>query len=74
MIKMIKPPAIIQQQSRKFKNLFKNKVQFKHFKEYVTGLMLCENKTFRGIQAKYVDAASSINSLYVLGHNLVSTQ
>jgi len=62
MIKMIKPPAIIQQQGEKFKNIFKNKAQYKHFKEYVTGLMLCDNKTFMGIQAKYVDA-SSINSL-----------
>jgi SRSO17 transposase len=62
MIKITKLPAIIQKQSREFKNLFKNKAQFKHFKEYVTGLMLCDNKTFMGIQAKFVDA-SSINSL-----------
>lgn len=62
MIKIVKLPALIQKQSRKFKNLFKNKAQYKHFKEYVTGLMLCDNKTFMGIQAKYVDA-SSMNSL-----------
>jgi len=62
MIKIIKLPAIIQKQGRKFKNIFKNKAQYKHFKEYVTGLMLCDNKTFMGIQAKYIDA-SSINSL-----------
>jgi len=62
MIKIVKLPAIIQKHGKKFKNLFKNKAQYKHFKEYVTGLMLCENKTFMGIQAKYVDT-SSINSL-----------
>lgn len=62
MIKIIKLPAIIQKHGIKFRNIFKNKAQYKHFKEYVTGLMLCENKTFMGIQSKYVDA-SSINSL-----------
>jgi SRSO17 transposase len=62
MIKIVKLPAIIQKHGKKFRNLFKNKAQYKHFKEYVAGLMLCENKTFMGIQAKYVDA-SSINSL-----------
>lgn len=62
MIKIMKLPAIIQQHGKKFRTIFKNKAQYKHFKEYVTGLMLCENKTFMGIQSKYVDA-SSINSL-----------
>ena len=62
MIKIIKLPAIIQQHGKKFRTIFKNKAQYKHFKEYVTGLMLCENKTFMGIHSKYVDARS-INSL-----------
>ena len=62
MIKIVKLPDIIQQQGKKFRTIFKNKAQYKHFKEYVTGLMLCENKTFMGIQSKYIDA-SSINSL-----------
>ena len=62
MIKIIKYPAIVQNHARVFKNIFINKAQYKHFKEYLTGLMLCENKTVMGIQSNYVNAGS-INSL-----------
>lgn len=62
MIKVIKFPSIVQNYARTFKNIFKNKAQYKHFKEYVTGLMFSENKTFMGIQSKYVNM-SSVNSL-----------
>jgi SRSO17 transposase len=62
MIKIIKFPSIVKNHARVFKNIFKNKAQYKHFKEYITGLMLSENKTFMGIQSKYVNT-SSVNSL-----------
>lgn len=62
MIKIIKYPAIVQNHARVFKNIFNNRAQYKHFKQYLTGLMICENKTFSGIQSKYVKG-SSVNSL-----------
>ena len=62
MIKIIKLPSIIQSHSKIFKNVFKNNAQYKHFKEYLTGLMLCENKTFMGIQSEFINP-SSVNSL-----------
>jgi len=62
MLKIIKYPAIVQNHARVFKNIFNNKAQYQHFKEYVTGLMICENKTFSGIQSQYVNA-NSVNSL-----------
>ena len=62
MIKITKWPSIIQSHAKVFKNIFKNKAQFKHFKEYITGLMLCKNKTIEGMQSKFIDACS-VNSL-----------
>jgi len=62
MIKITKYPAIVQSHARVFKNIFNNKAQYKHFKEYLTGLMICENKTFSGIKSKYVNA-NSVNSM-----------
>ncbi len=62
MIKILKHPSIVQNHAKVFKNIFNNKAQYKHFKEYLTGLMLCENKTFSGIQSEYVNA-NSVNSL-----------
>jgi len=62
MIKIIKYPAIVQTHARIFKNIFNNKAQYKHFKQYITGLMICENKTCSGIQSKYVKT-NSVNSL-----------
>jgi len=62
MIKIIKLPSIVQSHAKIFKNTFKNKAQYKHFKEYLTGLMLCENKTITGIQSKFIDPCS-VNSI-----------
>ena len=62
MIKIINYPSIVQHHARVFKKVFNNNAQYNHFKEYLTGLMLCENKTFTGIQSTYVDSRS-VNSL-----------
>jgi SRSO17 transposase len=62
MIKIIKLPSIIQSHAKIFKNVFKNSAQYKHFKQYLTGLMLCENKTVMGIQSKFINSGS-VNSL-----------
>jgi len=62
MIKIVELPSIIQAYSKIFKNVFKNNAQYKHFKEYLTGLMLCENKTVMGIQSKFINPGS-VNSL-----------
>lgn len=44
MIKIIKLPSIIQSHAKIFKKIFKNKAQYSHFKQYLTGLMLCDNE------------------------------
>lgn len=62
MLKILKLPSIVQSHAKVFKTIFKNKAQFKHFQEYLTGLMLCENKTIEGIQSKFIHAGS-VNSL-----------
>ena len=59
---MTRLPAIVEPQAKRFKKIFRNKSQCQHFKQYVTGLMLCGNKTVMGIQSKYLNSGST-NSL-----------
>lgn len=62
MLKISKFPRIVHYQGKRFKSVFNNLPQFVHFKEYLTGLMVCENKTLSDIQAKYLNS-TTVNSL-----------
>lgn len=48
-------PQVIEDSLEKFADLFANGPQRRHFAEYLTGLMVANNKTISGIQAEFVD-------------------
>jgi SRSO17 transposase len=70
MLKIPRLPQIVQKHARNFKEIFSNKAQYQHFKQYVTGLMICENKTCSGIQSAFIEH-KSVNSL---DHFMINTQ
>jgi len=70
MIKISHLPQIVQQHARNYKAIFHNKAQYQHFKQYITGLMICEDKTCTGIQSTFLEK-KSVNSL---DHFMIHTQ
>ena len=48
-------PQVVEDSVEKFADLFANHPQRRHFAEYLTGLMVANNKTVSGIQAEFVD-------------------
>lgn len=62
MIKIIRCPQVIRYYAKIFSGVFRNKAQYNHFKQYVTGLMICDNKTLSSIQESFFDSKST-NSL-----------
>lgn len=62
MLKINKFPHVVRYHSKHFKTIFNNIPQYIHFKEYLTGLMVCENKTLSDIQTKFLNS-TTVNSL-----------
>ena len=62
MSKINKFPYIIRYQCKTLKSTFNNSAQYSHFKEYLTGIMVCENKTLSDIQTKFLNSTTT-NSL-----------
>lgn len=48
-------PQVIENALDQFADLFANQPQRRHFAEYLTGLIVANNKTVSGIQAEFVD-------------------
>lgn len=48
-------PQVVEDSLEKFADLFSNGPQRRHLAEYLTGLMVANNKTVSGIQAEFVD-------------------
>jgi SRSO17 transposase len=70
MLKISKLPQIVQKHARNFKGIFLNKAQYQHFKQYLTGLMIGDDKTCSGIQSIFIEQ-KSVNSL---DHFMIHTQ
>jgi len=62
MLKITKFPGIIRYNAKSYIDVFNNRPQYNHFKSYVTGLMISNNKTLTGIQSQFINS-SSPNSL-----------
>lgn len=50
---IIEMPASIASYSERYHSYFDNDRQFRHFQEYLTGLIVSENVTFEGINALF---------------------
>ena len=50
---IVKPAPIVKTHALVFRHLFENQCQFRHFENYLTGLMVLENKSKRQYQSVY---------------------
>ena len=48
-------PKVVQDATRDFGDLFSCEPQRRHFAEYLTGLMIAQNKTITGINAEFAE-------------------
>lgn len=58
---IVKPAPIVQAHARVFRNLFENKCQFRHFQNYLTGLMVLENKSLANLSRCILESADKTN-------------
>ncbi len=54
MLPIVKLPSFVENILPRFSSIF-NKAQLRHFGEYVTGLIVSENKTVTGINSRFLD-------------------
>ena len=52
---------IVSEHSAVFEGLFKNRNQFQHFENYLTGLIVLDNKTMANITRCVLDSSDMLN-------------
>ncbi len=60
-IPIVQPAPIVVEHSAAFQELFKNRCQFQHFQNYLTGLIVLDNKTMANITRCMLDSADKTN-------------
>lgn len=58
---IVKPAPIVLTHTQAFRHLFDNSRQFRHFQNYLTGLIVLENKTLANIGRCVLDSADKTN-------------
>jgi len=58
---LVKDVSIVSSFARNFKAVFKNKAQYKHFKDYLSGLIVLENKSLTNISRCTLDCCDKSN-------------
>lgn len=58
---IVQPTSIVTKHSPAFQDLFKNRCQFQHFQNYLTGLIVLDNKTMANITRCVLDSADKTN-------------
>ena len=58
---IVQLPSIVTEHAPVFASLFENKCQYQHFQNYLTGLMVLENKTMANITRCILDSADKTN-------------
>lgn len=60
-IPIIKPAALVERHAEAFQDVFENKKQYEHFQNYLTGLMVLENKSLSNISRCLIESADKTN-------------
>src|SRR5215469_10745246 len=60
-IPIVQAAPLVKAHAEAFRDLFENRRQFEHFQNYVTGLMVLENKTLANMARRIVDSADKTN-------------
>ena len=58
---IVQPAPIVTEHSSAFQELFKNHCQFNHFQNYLTGLIVLDNKTMANMTRCILDSADKTN-------------
>ena len=58
---IVKRPPIVEEHSVGFEKIFSNSYQYEHFKNYLTGLMILENKSIANISRCILESADKTN-------------
>jgi len=58
---IVAPAPIVSQHAEAFKDLFENQKQYRHFQNYVTGLIVLPNKSMANISRCILDSADKTN-------------
>jgi SRSO17 transposase len=58
---IVQPTSIVTEHSPAFQDFFKNRCQFQHFQNYLTGLIVLDNKTMANITRCILDSADKTN-------------
>ena len=58
---LVQPAPIVLEHAPAFQALFKNRCQYQHFQNYLTGLMVLENKTMANITRCVLESADKTN-------------
>lgn len=58
---IVKHPSIVEKHSVEFEKQFSNSSQYEHFKNYLTGLMILENKSLANISRCILESADKTN-------------
>ena len=58
---IVKPAPIVKTHALVFRHLFENQCQFRHFQNYLTGLMVLENKSLANISRCMLESADKTN-------------
>ena len=58
---LVQPAPIVMEHAPAFQTLFKNRCQYQHFRNYLTGLMVLENKTMANITRCVLESADKTN-------------
>ncbi len=58
---ILKPAPLVSQHAAAFKDLFENRKQYRHFQNYLTGLMVLPNKSMANISRCILDSADKTN-------------
>jgi SRSO17 transposase len=58
---IIEPAPIVMEHTQVFRDLFENRKQFRHFQNYVTGLLVLDNKSMANMSRCILDSADKTN-------------
>ncbi len=58
---LVEPAPIVVQHTLTFRDLFENRKQFRHFQNYLTGLIVLDNKTMTNMSRCILDSADKTN-------------
>ena len=58
---LVEPAPLVVEHTLAFRDLFENRKQFRHFQNYVTGLLVLDNKTMANMSRCILDSADKTN-------------